>query len=68
MQRRTRQVVVPEYSNSHPTAQEANLFRTFSTLVATKRLEPRWGEIALETQLVMDACARSAREGRTVAV
>jgi predicted dehydrogenase len=68
MRRRTRQVVVPEYSNRHPTAQEANLFRTFSTLVTTKRLDPRWGKMALATQLVMDACARSAREGRTLAV
>jgi predicted dehydrogenase len=68
MQRRSRLVVVPEYSNSHPTAQEANLFRTFSTLVTTGRLDRRWGEIALATQLVMDACARSAKEGRPVAL
>jgi len=68
MQRRARQVVVPEYSNSHPTAQEANLFRTFSSLVTARRLDPRWGEVALKTQLVMDACARSAKEGRAVAV
>jgi len=67
MQRRTRPVVVPEYSNSHPTAQEANLFRTFSTLVTTGRLDRRWGELALATQLVMDACAQSAKEGRPVA-
>lgn len=68
MQRRTRQVVVPEYSNRHPTAQEACMFRTFSSLVASGRLDPRWGEMALATQLVMDACARSAREDRPVAV
>jgi predicted dehydrogenase len=63
MQRRTRPVVVPEYSNSHPTAQEANMFRTFSTLVAAGRRDPHWGEVALRTQLVMDACRRSARSG-----
>jgi predicted dehydrogenase len=68
MQRRTRQVVVPEYSNSHATAQEAGMFRTFSSLVTSGRRDPRWGEMALATQLVMDACARSAREGRPVAV
>jgi predicted dehydrogenase len=66
MQRRTRSVAVPEYSNSHPTAQEANLFRTFSTLVISGRLDRGWGDIALATQRVMDACARSAREGRPV--
>ena len=68
MQRRSRPVVVPEYSNSHPTAQEARLFRAFSELVTSGRLEPRWGEMALETQLVMDACVRSAREGRPVTI
>jgi predicted dehydrogenase len=64
MQRRSRQVVVPEYGNSHPSAQEANMFRSFSTLVASGRRDPRWGEIALGTQLVLDACVRSARSGR----
>jgi predicted dehydrogenase len=68
MQRRTRSVVVPEYSNRHPTAQEVNLFRTFSALVTSGRLDPRWGEMALKTQIVVDACARSAREGRTVEI
>ena len=68
MQRRTRQVVLPEYSNSHATAQEANLFRTFSSLVVTRRLDPRWGEFALRTQLVLDACRQSATEGRTVSL
>jgi predicted dehydrogenase len=66
MRRRARAVVVPEYANSHPTAQEANLFRSFSALVVTGRLEPRWGEYALRTQQVMDACFRSANEGRTM--
>jgi predicted dehydrogenase len=64
MQRRSRQVVVPEYGNSHATAQEANMFRTFSDLVATGRRDPRWGEIALRTQQVLDACVRSARTVR----
>jgi predicted dehydrogenase len=64
MQRRSRRIVVPEYGNSHPTAQEANLFRTFSSLVAEGRRDPSWGKIALRTQLVLDACLRSARSGR----
>jgi predicted dehydrogenase len=66
MRRRTRSVVVPEYSNSHPSAQEANLFRAFSTLVSAGRLDPHWGRVALRTQLVMDACLRSARAGRAL--
>jgi len=68
MQRRTRSVVVPEYSNSHPTAQEANMFRAFSDLVVTNRRDPRWGDIALRTQVVMDACAQSAKSGRPVSL
>jgi predicted dehydrogenase len=68
MRRRTRTVVVPEYSNSHPTAQEANMFRAFSALVLDGRLDPRWGEAALRTQLVMDACLRAARSGRVLAL
>jgi predicted dehydrogenase len=68
MRRRARPVIVPEYSNSHPTAQEAGLFRTFSNLVTTGRLDRRWSEIALATQVVMDACAQSAKEGRPVSL
>jgi len=68
MQRRTRPVSLPEYSNSHATAQETNLFRTFSALVTSGRHDPHWGEIALKTQRVMDACLEAAREGTTVSV
>jgi predicted dehydrogenase len=66
MQRRIRRVAVPEYANSHPTAQEAGLFRAFSTLVTTKRRDPQWGDVALKTQVLVDACRRSASEGREV--
>ncbi len=68
MRRRTRTVVVPEYSNSHPSAQEASMFRTFSALATGGRLDPQWGEVALRTQLVMDACLRAARSGRPLAL
>jgi predicted dehydrogenase len=66
MQRRSRQVAVAEYSNSHPGSQEVRMFRIFSALVTEKRRDPRWGEVALKTQQVLDACRRSAREGREV--
>ena len=68
MRRRSRRVTVPEYSNSHPTSQETCLFRAFSDIVVTGRLDPHWGEIALKTQIVLDACRQSAREGRQVAL
>jgi len=68
MRRGTRLVAVPEYANSHPTAQEVRLFREFSALVASGRRDPRWGDIVLKTQIVVDACRRSAREAREVAL
>jgi predicted dehydrogenase len=68
MRRRSRTVAVPEYGNSHSSAQEAGMFRAFSSLVLEGRLDPRWGEIALRTQLVMDACLRAARSGRPVSL
>jgi predicted dehydrogenase len=63
MQRRSRSVALPEYANSHATAQEAALFRDFSSLVLSGKREIRWGEIVLKTQLALDACRRSASEG-----
>jgi predicted dehydrogenase len=68
MQRRTRTVALPEYSNSHATAQETILFRTFSELVTNGRRDPHWGEIALKTQTVMDACWLAVKEGKRVVV
>jgi len=55
--------VVHEYSEGATAAQEVNMIRTFSGIVLSGRLEPTWGEIALQTQLVLDSCLRSAREG-----
>ncbi len=51
---------VAEYSNSHPTSQEANLFRNFARQVRSGRLDEGWPEIAWKTQCVMDACHASA--------
>lgn len=66
MERNSRVVPVHEYSNSEPTAQEVNLFRNFSQLVVSGKPDSHWPEISLKTQQVMDACLKSAREGRTV--
>lgn len=62
MEQRGRDVSLLEHSNNHPTAQETNLFRTFSALALSGRLDPHWGEIALKTQQVMDACYASAMD------
>lgn len=62
MEDHTRQHRVPEYSNSHPTAQETRLFRKFSELVLSGKPDPFWPEISVKTQQVMDLCLASARE------
>jgi predicted dehydrogenase len=58
-----RRIAVPEYSDGHPDAQETNMIRNFSEIVLSGKLDESWGEIALKTQRVMDACVTSAREG-----
>ncbi len=64
-----RRCAVAEYSNSTEDSQETNMIRTFAQIVTSGQLEPRWGEIALKTQQVLDACMVSAREdGKLVAV
>lgn len=54
---------VAEHSSGTPDAQETNLFRNFAALALSGTVDPFWGEIALKTQVVMDACLQSARDG-----
>jgi predicted dehydrogenase len=61
-----RRIVVNEHSNSHPTAQESNMFRAFSDRVRSGRLDASWPDMALRTQQVMDSCLGAARAGRPV--
>jgi predicted dehydrogenase len=61
---RVKKTEVKEHSSSHRSAQESNMIRTFSDWVRHGRSGVNWSEIALKTQLVIDACARSARSGR----
>ncbi|MBK8090711.1 MAG: Gfo/Idh/MocA family oxidoreductase [Verrucomicrobiaceae bacterium] len=58
-----------EPANNAPGSQESALFADFSTLVLTGQHEPRWGQISLLTQRVLDACLRSARaDGASIAL
>jgi predicted dehydrogenase len=66
MEERRRCITVPEYSNSHPSSQETNLFRSFSRQVQTGKLNEAWPAMALKTQQVMTACLESARAGSRV--
>jgi predicted dehydrogenase len=63
METHPRRHAVHEYSDGVPGAQEVNMIRTFSELALSGKPDPVWGETALKTQLVLDACLRSAREG-----
>jgi predicted dehydrogenase len=69
MENHTRRLAVHEYSNNEAQAQETRMIETFSQLVLSGRLEPRWAEQALNTQRVLDACLLSAREdGKAISV
>ena len=60
---------VDEPSNSHPNAQESNLFRRFAEQVRSGTLNEDWPRMALQTQQVMQACRASARaQGRIVEI
>jgi predicted dehydrogenase len=63
MEGHTRQMGVAEYGNGEQTAQETNLFRNFATLAMFGKPDLFWGDVALKTQLVIDGCLKSARDG-----
>jgi predicted dehydrogenase len=54
---------VAEYSDGAPDAQETAMIRNFSNLVLSGKVDPTWPNIALQTQVVLDACLASARNG-----
>ena len=66
MEERRRRVTIPEYSNSHPTSQETNLFRDFTRQIHTGKKNEVWPALAFKTQQVMGACFQSARDGGRV--
>ena len=63
MEEHSRRVTVPEDSNSTENSQETNMFRRFAELAISGQPDPSWGEMALKTQQVLDACLQSARSG-----
>jgi len=62
MENHVHRISVHEYSNNAPNAQETNLFRNFSEIVLSGKVDPYWPEISLKTQVVLDACLESARQ------
>ena len=65
MERRERHHQVEEYASSHPSAQESNLFRTFSDLALSGQPDPHWPKITRLTQKLMMTCMESAEQGGT---
>lgn len=60
MESHLRRYAVHEYSNSHATSQETNLFRTFADQAQSGSLNTEWPEFALKTQQVANAALESA--------
>ncbi|MEJ6560995.1 MAG: Gfo/Idh/MocA family oxidoreductase [Akkermansiaceae bacterium] len=63
-----REVKVPGQATNHEGSQETLLFKNFGELVLGGTPDPKWPEISLLTQRVMDAVLESAREGGVVAL
>src|SRR5262249_28853471 len=69
MESHPRRFAVQEYGSGTENAQETNMIRKFAQIVLSGQLEPHWGDQALATQQVIDACLRSAQEdGRVIRV
>lgn len=67
MERHVQRCAVREYSNSHENSQESLMFASFAELVRSGIPDPFWGQIALDTQRVTDACLASAHaDGRWI--
>lgn len=56
---------VREYDANQQSAQEANLFRNFSSIVNSGTLDPQWPTWTLNTQKILDACFQSAQQDGT---
>jgi predicted dehydrogenase len=62
MESHLRRPAVHEYGNGAANAQETNMIRSFAQQIASGQLDPKWGNISLITQQVLDACLQSSRQ------
>lgn len=63
-----RREVVREPSNSASNSMETNLFRNFADLVNSGNPDWKWVDYSLKTQEILDACLKSARDKKAVAL
>ena len=61
MQPRCKHHHVAEYSNGTMNSQEAKMIHNFSANVLSGKIDPKWSEIALKTQIVLDRLLAAAR-------
>jgi predicted dehydrogenase len=54
---------VAEYASGEPNSQEVSMVRALADIVNTGKLNPRYAEISLKTQKVLDACRKSSVSG-----
>lgn len=68
--KRDQQVIsAQEKSNTDPTAQEAKMFAKMGQIALTGKTEDFWPEIALKTQIVMNACREAEKNpGQTLVI
>ena len=62
MKNSRRTVNVKESGSSTTDSQETQLFKTFSGIVNSGKIDNRWADYALRTQIVLDTCLQSARD------
>jgi predicted dehydrogenase len=60
MHRRSDRVSVSEYAAGFSTAQEVNMFDTFHDALRSPHPNPKWGEMTMATQRVIDAAFHAA--------
>ena len=65
MHRKHQAVSFDESPNSAADSQEASMFRDFNDCVIHSKTDYRWPQASLNTQIVMDALMRSAKEAQS---
>ena len=67
--RHSQHKAVAEYPSGEPNASEVNMVRRLGECIREQRLDPRYPELTVKTQRILDACRRSdAANGELIAV
>jgi len=67
--RHSQRLAVAEYHSGEPNAPEVKMVRRLAECALSGQLDPRYPELTIKTQQILDACRRSdAAEGATIAL